>query len=61
MMSLCMQLEKIGGGLLREAFWSVFLAEREGGGNKKGLVLKNVVNIQVRIRGNLHTQLDTLH
>ena len=43
----CMKFEKIGCGLLREAFWGeggALLAEREGE-NKKGLVLKNAGNI----------------
>ena len=43
-MSLCMQFEKVGCGLLREAFQSereCFVSQKRGGVNKKGSVLEN--------------------
>ena len=55
MTSFRMQFENIGLGYYRklsEVRGSVLLAEREGG-NKKGSVLENAVNIQVIIINNI--------
>ena len=49
MTSFHMQFEKIGHGLLGEAFQSEgeCIVCQKRGGNKKGLVLENAVNIEV--------------
>ena len=43
--SFCVQLEKVGRGLLREAFQGKreCIVSRKRGGNKKGSVLENAV------------------